>query len=239
MNVLFCYKWERDSNEATITSEGALKWFDTKLKATDDEATAIVMAKKIAEETGGELTGVTIGDGDVYWALARGAGRAVSADALTPSADNAATAARLASTIKAAGEYDLIIMGDSQEYSGVVPATAAKLGINMIVGAQDVRPDGESANTVLVTRATAHSQETLRVHTPALISIAAVGTEKTRPTMRQVMAAKKMPVERIEVTAEGEEKLNITGTRLPEKRRAVMFESAEELVNALRERELI
>lgn len=239
MNVLFCYKWERDSNEATITSEGALKWFDTKLKATDDEATAIVMAKKIAEETGGELTGVTIGDGDVYWALARGAGRAVSADALTPSTDNAVTAARLASAIKAAGEYDLIIMGDSQEYSGVVPATAAKLGINMIVGAQDVRPDGESASTVLVTRATAHSLETLRVHTPALISIAAVGTEKTRPTMRQVMAAKKMPVERIEVTAESEEKLNTTGTRLPEKRRAVMFESAEELVNALRERELI
>lgn len=239
MNVLFCYKWERDSNEATITSEGALKWFDTKLKATDDEATAIVMAQKIAQETGGTLTGVTIGDGDTSWVLARGATRTVCADALYPSADNAVTATRLAKAIKAAGEYDLVIMGDAQEYSGVVPATAAELGLPMIVGAQEVSADAEHPDCVLVTRATATAQETLRVHTPALISIAAVGTEKTRPTMRQMMAAKKMPVERIELDDASVDKLTVAGTRLPEKRTAALVDSAEELVRVLREQELI
>lgn len=247
MNVIICYKWERDPNEATITSEGALKWFDTRLKATDDEATAIAMAHKLAQDTGGTLTGVTIGDGDAYWALARGASRVVSADALSPDTDNAATAARLAAAIRAAGEYDVVIMGDEQEYSGVVPATAAALGLGVICAAQEVMADAENEDCVLVRRATATAQETLRVKLPALISVAAVGTEKTRPTMRQVMAAKKLPVERIDVQAEAAaaEKVPVVlDAHLPEKRRALMLEGdakecAEKLVHLLHEKEIL
>lgn len=246
MNVLFCYKWERDPNEATITSDGALKWFDTKLKANDDEAAAIVVARQIAESTGGALTGVTIGDGDASWVLARGAARCVSVDALIPDADNALTGARLAEAIKATGEYDLVIMGDGQEYSGVVPATAAALGIPAVVGVTNVTPDGDNPGCVLAERATATAQETLRVHVPALISVAATSSEKTRPSMRQMMAAKKLPVERVAVADEhtGEGKLGLSGSRLPEKRRAAIIEgdaaeSAAKLVALMREKELI
>lgn len=246
MNVLFCYKWERDPNEATITSDGALKWFDTKLKANDDEAAAIVMARQIAAETGGALTGVTIGDGDTSWVLARGAARCVCADALMPTADNALTGARVAEAIKAAGEYDLVLMGDAQEYSGVVPATAAALGIPAVLGVTSVTPDGDNPGCVLVERATAAAQETLRVHTPALISVAATSSEKTHPTMRQMMAAKKLPVEHVTVPDEHADSgaLTLSGSRLPEKRRAAMIEgeadeSAAKLVALLREKELV
>lgn len=244
MNVLFCYKWERDPNEATITSEGVLKWFDTKLKTTDDEATAIAMARKLAQDSGGTLTGVTIGDGDVYWALARGAERAVSADALLPDADNALTAARLAEAINAVGGYDVIIMGDVREYSGVAPAVAAKLGLPMVVCAQEIAADAENADCVLVTRTTGEAQETLRVHTPALISIVAVGSEQTRPTMRQVMAAKKLPVERLGITADTHTNVNVLDTRLPQKRRAQLFEgeakdAVDALLAVLREKEIL
>lgn len=245
MNVLFCYKWERDPNEATITSDGALKWFDTKLKANDDEAAAIVMARQIAAETGGALTGVTIGDGDTSWVLARGAARCVCADAFAPDTDNAVTGARLAAVIKAAGEYDVILMGDTQEYSGVVAATAAALNIPAVVGVTKAEPDAENPGCILVERATSSALETLRVHTPALISVAATSSEKTHPTMRQMMAAKKLPVEHVELAEIGNGgRLGVSASRLPEKRRAAIIEgdareSAEKLVALMREKEIL
>lgn len=190
MNVLICFKWERDSNEATISNDGSLKWFDTKLKPSDDEAASIAFARQIAADTDGTLTAVTIGDGDATWVLARGASRTVSVNEYIPSKDDGQTAARLANAIKAVGDYDVILTGDAQEFAGVVPATAAKLGIPLIAGVTDVAADADDPACLIAHRTTTQSQETLKIHTPVLVSVTATSAEKNHPTIRQIMAAK-------------------------------------------------
>lgn len=247
MKVLICYKWQRDSDEATISSDGSLKWFNTKLKPSDDEAAAIACAKKIAADTEGTLTAVTIGDGDATWALARGASRTVSVGAYTPDKDDTVTAAQLANAIKAAGDYDVILMGDAREFSGVVPVTAALLGIPVIAGVTDIAVDPAEPNCLIAHRTTTQAQETLKLRGPALVSVAAMTKEKTAPTMRQIMAAKKLPVDKLDAAELGqviESGVTVKDARLPAKRVAQLFEgeasqSVGELLAVLRAREVL
>ena len=239
MNVFIAYKWERDSDEATISSDGSLKWFDTKLRASDDEAAAIVCAKQLTVDTGGTLTAVTIGDGDATWALARGASRAVSIGGYFPAKDNAVTASALVSAIRTAGDTDVVVLGDAREFSGVVPAVAAQLGLPLVAGVADFAVDPENQSCVIAHRNTDQAQETLRIHMPVVISVCATSKEKTAPTIRQIMAAKRLPIDKLDAAELGElpeSSLQVTGCRLPIRREAQLFEAegdADKAVNEL------
>lgn len=188
------------------------------------------------------MTAVTIGDGDATWALARGASRAISVGAYTPGKDNAVTASLLANAIKAAGEYDVILMGDAQEFAGVVPVTAAMLELPLVAGVSFVSLDPSDPTCLIAHRTTTQAQETLKIKTPALISVAAASSEKDFPGMRQIMAAKRLPVDKPDAEQLGnvlEDRLVVKELRLPEKHRVKLFEgeasrAVGELVNALR-----
>lgn len=247
MKILFCYKWKRDPGDAAITSDGSLKWFFTALKPSDDESAAIVCARQIAERTNGEITAVTIGDGDATWALARGAKKVVSVPGFMPDANEALTGERLAEAIKAAGEYDVILMGDTQEFAGVVPVTAACLSVPLVAGVSSVSYDEAYPDGLIAKRSNDDVQETLKIQLPALISVAATDSEKIRPTMKQMLMAKKMPVEKPEVTDPAASKtahLEVLGTSMPEFREAEIIdgsarEASEKLLCLLREKEII
>ena len=51
--------------------------------------------------------------------MARGASRAVSAEGLAPSPDDRQTAEALAQVVEAAGEADVVVMGDARDAAGV------------------------------------------------------------------------------------------------------------------------
>jgi len=247
VKVLICYKWERDSGEATISHDGSLKWFNTKLKPSDDDAAAIACARQIAADTSGDLTAVTIGDGDAAWALARGASRTVCVSAYTPSKDDAVTAAQLAKSIKAAGEFDVVLMGDAQEFAGVVPITAALLGLPLVAGVSDVAIDPGSPDCLIAHRTTAEAQETLKIRVPALVSVAASGSEKAIPSMKQILAAKKLPIDELDAAEMGtvaETRMVVKEIRVPARREVQMFEgdvpqAVGELIAALRADKLL
>lgn len=245
MEVLICFKWERDSNDAAISSDGSLKWFENKLKPSDDDAAAIVCARQIATDTNGNLTAVTIGDGDATWALARGATRAVSVGNYMPAKDEAVTAARLANAIKATGHYDVIVMGDAQEFAGVAPIIASILEIPIVAGVADVGADPEDPGCLIAHRTTTQAQETLKIQGPALVSVMAASTEKNFPTMRQIMAAKRFPVDKLDgaqMEAIVENRVIVRESRLPERRRVQLFEgdkAVDKLVAALKSNEIL
>ena len=242
MKVLLCYKWERDSSEASISHDGSLKWFNTKLKPSDDDAAAIACARQIATDSEGNLTAVTIGDGDTAWALARGASRAVCVSTYTPSKDDAVTAAQLARSIQAVGEYDVVLMGDAQEFAGVVPITAALLGLPLIAGVSDVAIDPDKPDCLIAHRTTSETQETLRIRIPALISVAAASSEKDIPTMKQILAAKKLPIDSLDAAVLGtiaETLIEVKEIRLHARREVHLFDgdiskAVTELISALR-----
>lgn len=247
MKVLFCYKWKRDPGDAAISSDGSLKWFFTTLKPSDDDSAAIVCARQIADSTNGSITAVTIGDGDATWALARGAQKAVSVPDFMPSEDEAITGARLAEAIRGAGDYDVVIMGDTQEFAGVVPVAAASLGLPLVAGVSGVSYDEAYPDCLIARRLNDDVQETLKIQLPALVSVLATDSEKLRPSMKQMLMAKKMPVEKLEaadpVAARGV-CLEVLGTSMPEFREAEIIdgdaqEVSEKLLSILRDKEII
>lgn len=227
MNVLICYKWERDSAESAISHDGSLKWFNTQLKASNDDAAAIACARQIVTDTEGELSAVTIGDGDTSWALSRGATRAVSVNEFAPSKDDAVTAAKLAKAIKATGNHDVILMGDAQEFAGVVPVTAALLGIPLVAGVSDVEIDSNNPDYLIAHRTTSEALEEVKIRVPALISVVADSSEKNSPSMRQILAAKKRSIEKISAEEIGmveESCVTVKETHLPTKREVRILE---------------
>ena len=64
MNVTLVYKWGRDPEEIFV-DDGTTTLRRDRLVASDDDAAAIACARGLAEATGGEVVGATIGSGDV------------------------------------------------------------------------------------------------------------------------------------------------------------------------------
>lgn len=239
MNVVIVYKWERDPEEIFVNDDGSTKLRRDRLVPNDDDAEAIANARELAQATGGELVAATIGSGDVPWAMARGAARAVTADALMPSIDNAQTAEALEQVVRAAGEADVVVMGDARNFSGVAPVLAAKLGVPFVGEVQDFEIDPADSQKLIAHRKAGKQIETLSIQTPALIAVAAVDSEKNVPSIKQMLAAKKAPVEKIEAAASGETAMKAVAHRCPELHRARIFEgsaaeAAGQLVATLR-----
>lgn len=239
MDVKLIYKWEHNPDDAQVMADGSMKWFTDNLTPSDDDAAAIACARKIAEDTGGVLTAVTIGNGDVSWALARGAAGALSVDDYTPGLDDAETAAKLANAVKAAGKTDVVIMGDAQDHAGVAPVVAALLDFPLVSGVNEVHAD---SGELVAKRVTSSATETIRFSAPAVVSVAAVDVEKVFPSMKQKLAAKKLPVDRLTAADSGEvatSTLAIESARVPLGRTATIFdgtpaEAADALAAALR-----
>lgn len=241
MNVVLAFKWQHDPDDAFVSSDGTVKWRRGKLAASDDEAAAVECARKLAQATGGRLVAATIGNGDASWALARGAEGGVSIDGFEPEADEACTAEKLALAVQAAGEVDVVVMGDSQAAAGVAGVLAARLGMPLVAGAADFEADPESLGHVIVHRVAAGGIETLKVRIPAVIAVAAIDSEKNVPTMKQMLAARKLPVERPVVPGDGlrRSSVKVLSTRTPELRKAQVFggempQAVGELVAQLR-----
>lgn len=238
MNITFLYKWGRDVEDAYVRDDASIKWRLDKLVPSDDDAAAIAGVRNVAAVDGNQVTGVTIGNGDVPWAIARGVEKVACADALVPDDDEGRMAEMLAAAVRAAGDYDLVVMGDEQDSAGVAALLAAKLGLPLVAGVNDLAAS-ENEGEVVAHRTTGKSIDELRIKAPALVTVAAVDSEKETPSIKQMLAAKKKPVEKLEVEAPAPAKTTVDAVRLPEVHRAKIFEgdtseAVGDLVAALR-----
>ena len=227
MNVALLYKWAYNPQDALIEPDGSVSWRKAKYVASDDDATAVVYAREIAKETGGELIAATIGDGDATWALARGAAKAVSVEQFLTSPDDAHAAALLAYALKCVGSADVIIMADAQGYPGVAGALGASLSIPTLVGIRDVAIDPDNPHRLIAHRKIETGIQAFRITPPALIAISAERAETQAPGVKQLLAARKLPVERINVEADSVSdgsSVSIVAQRAPQARIAHRFE---------------
>ncbi|MRX81107.1 electron transfer flavoprotein subunit beta/FixA family protein [Eggerthella guodeyinii] len=238
MKVLLAYKWGRDEEDAMVYEDGSVKWRRDKLVPSDDEAAAIAYAREVASATGGELVAATMGTGDVSWALARGAASAVSAEGLMPESDEGQTASHLAALVEAAGGAELVVVGDAQKSAGVAGAVASKLGLPLVSGVRDFAVHGD-AGKLVAHRATPMGVEELEIELPAVVSVAAVDTEKNVPSMKEMLAARKAPVSKIDLADDAAARVSVAAFRAPAPHLAKLFEgepaqAAERLVATLR-----
>jgi len=239
MSTVVAYSWARDAAGALVRSDGAVDWRGTRMSAGEDDHAAVAVALGLAQARGQELVGVTIGNGDASWALARGVARTVCVPDAPALDDEAATAAVLAAAVRTLPEADVVVVGDAEQYPLVAAALAGLLGWPAVLGAVSAVAGADGIEAV---RRVGDAEEVLTVAPPVVLGVRAEAAEARAPGMKELLAARKRPVERHELA-----ELGVTlpaaptelGTRVPDHRGAQMFsgeagDAARALVAALR-----
>jgi electron transfer flavoprotein beta subunit len=161
-------------------------------------------ALQMAEQTGGEVTVVSMGPdpaiGAIRRALSMGAHRGVLiTDDTLKGADVLATARVLAAAVRR-HEFDLVLAGveSTDGYTGTLPAAVAEfLGIPSATFARHVEhKDG----SIRIERQTEAGFDVVECPLPALVTLTAGANEPRYPTLKGIMQAKQKPTETLSVT---------------------------------------
>ncbi len=222
---VIAFKWAKNPQDARVSADGSVDWRAAKMAANDDDAAAVAVARELAG--GGGLVGLTLGDGDAAWAAARGAGSTVSVADAQPDADASVLAGALAAGVRRIGDADVVVIGDSAWDQLVPAALAARLGWPALAGVVAAARDGDRLR---VTRKTAAGTDVLEVTTPAVLAVAARHAEDKAPGMKEVLAARKKPVDKVTLADLGVATsggVTVRGTALPETAPARIFDGSD------------
>lgn len=228
MKIIVAFKWSRNPADARVGADGNVNWQGVKMAPSDDDPTAMEIAAAIADE--GEVIGLTVGDGDVSWAAARGAARTVTVSDVEQHVDSSTTAAVLAAAIRHIDGVDAVLIGDSVWDIGVVSALAGSLGWPAVAGVVGATKE---QGGLRLTRKLGNELQVLEVDGPAVIAVSASREEKNVPGMKEVLAARKKPVEKLttaDLALTIESSAVSRGTRLPETPAAQIIDGSDPVI---------
>lgn len=239
MKVVVIYKWARDPEDAAVRGDGSVDWRGAKMSAGEDDPAAVDVGRMVAIAAGCSVVGLTIGDGDASWALARGIEQAVSVRDAPCLADSAATAGLFAAAIRSIGHVDVVVIGDADAYPGVAAVLAGVLGWSALLGVSTATFAG---GRLVATRRTEDREQTISLDLPAVLGVSAASAEKQVPGMKEILAARKRPITAValaDLVAGPFDRLESRGSRVPDVGSAHLFEgspavTARQLVAALR-----
>ena len=253
MKIVVAYKWASNPQDATVGAEGTVDWSRAKPGFSEYDPVAAELARRLADATGAEVIGVTVGTKKVdatlarKAALSRGFDRAVIvADDSLEGAGSTQLAAVLAAAVRHIGDVDVVITGDSSVDVGakMVPTVlAGQLGWPAV--AEVISITGQ-AGALRVERAIPTGTQVLEITGPVVLAASTDAAIARVPGMKDILAAGKKPVESLDLTTLDVPALaatvTVTGTSRPEllARKGQMIDvtdpaaAAAELVAALR-----
>jgi electron transfer flavoprotein beta subunit len=219
MKVVVVFKWSRNPLDAIVRQDATVEWRGVKMSPSEDDPAAMELAKDIAFN--GEIVALTIGDGDASWAAARGADRTVVLPEVLTSLDSARTALVLAAAIRHIGHVDAVLIGDSSWDYGIVAALAGELGWISFAGVTAVKANAEGLK---VSKRLGFVNQVIQAECPAFLAVVASREEKSAPGMKDVLAARKKPVQTLSLgeldikdnNAKSNVKVHSKGTRFPD-----------------------
>jgi electron transfer flavoprotein beta subunit len=186
------FKCTRNPVDAKVKLDGTVSWEGVKLAATDDDPAAMQIAKAIAGSD--EIIAISIGDGDPAWAAARGAARTILVADAYAEAEASRTGALLAACVRRAPELEVVVLGDSSWDFALVSALIGQLGWPALAGVTAAEPAPEGLK---VTRKVGNIRQVLTVAVPVVLAAAAGEEEKNPPGMRDILQARKKPLEKL------------------------------------------
>lgn len=208
MTIVVAYKIAANPQDARVAPDGAVDWSRAKEALSDYDPVAIALGRSLADASGSELVGITVGPASINSptlrknVMARGLDRAVlvADDAVRdwPATQAGSALAGLAGRLD---EVDLVITGDASVDEGVqlMPALiAGHLGWPCFLGVAAAEP---ITGGWRLTQAHEGGTRTVEVHGPAVISAAPDAIEPRTPGMKDILAAGKRPVEQLDLDA--------------------------------------
>jgi len=200
VRILVCVKQAVDVSQLKVdTATRRLITVDAPKKISDFDKNALEEAIRLKEKFGGEVITLTVGPEDakttVREALAMGADKGyIVTDPSFEGSDTLATSYILAEAVKKLGQFDLILCGEASidSFSAQVgPRLADRLSLPLVTYARKLSLDGD---VVSVERTWEDSYETVRVKTPALLTVTKELNEPRIPSLMMIMKASKKEV---------------------------------------------
>lgn len=202
MKTIACYKVSPDNQDISVLPDRSISFDRAQNVLGEYDLVAIEEAVRLAEQTGGACTLLSVGDSKledsklVKGALSRGAEDLICVvdDGLSD-ADPFQTASVIASVLRDL-EFDLVVFGEgssdlyAQQTGSLV---GALLGLPTMNAVSEVTP-GEGSITVK--RTLEQDVETLELTTPAVISVKTDINLPRVPKMKDILSAGKKPVEK-------------------------------------------
>ena len=209
MKIVVCVKQVPDSwaEKALDPADKTLDRGSVDAVMNELDEYAVEEALKLTEEHGGDVVVLSMGPDQatdtIRKALSMGAASGVHVvdDALKGS-DAVATSLVLAKAIQAQGA-DLVIFGSESTDArmSVVPAMVAeRLGLPQLTFASSVTVDG---STVRTNRVTDYGYDVVEATLPAVVGVVEKINEPRYPSFKGIMAAKKKPVEKLDLAGLG------------------------------------
>ncbi|GIG24353.1 electron transfer flavoprotein subunit beta/FixA family protein [Cellulomonas denverensis] len=208
MKIVVAYKWAPNPQDASVGADGVVDWGRAKPAVSEYDPVAVELGRVLADATGAELIGISVGGADAgspmarKAALSRGLDRAVIlADDALAGADTTRTGLALAALVQRIGDVDLVLTGDSSVDVGaqLVPAVlAGALGWPALTGVTAV---SGAAGSLTVERGHDGGSQTLALTGPAVLAVAADAVQPRVPGMKDILAAGKRPAEVLDTAA--------------------------------------
>lgn len=202
MKIVVAYKWAPNPQDAEVRPDGTVDLSRAKAAVSEYDPVAFELGRQLADATGGELIGLTVGAASIDTSLARKAALSRGLDRLVlvadddlADADGTRLAAVLAAAVASIGDVDVVLAGDSSidVAAGQVALTlAGQLGWLGLAGVSAVRADGAG---LVVERDLAQGVSTLSVETPVVLAATADAVVPRVAGMKDILAAAKKPVE--------------------------------------------
>lgn len=257
MKIVVAYKWAPNPQDADVAPDGSVDLARAKWAVSEYDPVALELARQLADATGGEVIGLTVGAAGIDTPLARKAALSRGLDRLVLVADDALDgadgtriAAVLAAAVRHLGDVDVVLAGDSSVdvAAGQVALTlAGTLGWLGLAAVSAVRAADAGAAGLLVERDLPAGTAVVSVPTPVVLAATADAVVPRVAGMKDILAAAKKPVEVLSLAelsvAEPGAVLTTLATARPggAERTARIFDgtdaaaAATELVGALRQ----
>ena len=204
MKIVVAYKWAANPQDASVGPDGTVDWGRAKASFSEYDPVAAEVGRQLANATGGELIGITVGGKEVGSSLARKGALSRGFDRAVILADDSMgpiytlkTAAYLAAIVRRIGDVDLVLTGDSSVDVGakLVPtALAGELGWPCLAEVTSVTG---TAGNLTIERAYAGGTQVLQASGPVVLAVATDAAVAPVPGMKDILAAAKKPVEEV------------------------------------------
>ena len=201
MKIIVCVKQIPDPASPSSLDSATHRLVRPAEQVLDDtDRYGIEAGLQLAEQTGGEVTLVSMGPTGtmqgVRQALAMGADKAVLVDDPSLAGSDALTTAQVLAAAARREGFDVVIAGveSTDGYSGVVPQIMAELlDVPALTFARSVELTEEGK--LRIERQTGSGYDVVECSPPAALAVTAGAVEPRYPTFKGIMAAKNKPVD--------------------------------------------
>ena len=207
MNILVCVKQVQDNAVLPkLDAAGKVVTEGVETMTSPFDLNAVEAALKIAEEKGGEVSVITIGDRSaVKYGLSMGAAKAYMVnDPSLEDGDSFSTGYALAQAAKSIGAFDLILCGKQaidDDCGAVSSVIAEQLGISQISNVNEIVEITE--DTIAAKRVCPEGEEIVEAKLPALLTCEKSLNEPRFPTMKRTRMANRAEIPEITCASAG------------------------------------